>query len=132
MMQSASHQFIFPAKGRHPYSKMCNASLRSLFVTRYPYSKMCNVCNVCNVLTNKSKRYCTVYNARYTHCLLRSQLCRCAPCCALVVISRQFAAILVLFVGRRYYLRPIIRCFQKTECAILTDCALFIYEQNTL
>ena len=26
--------------------------------------------------------------------------------CALVVISQQLAAILVLFVGRRYYLRP--------------------------
>ena len=33
-------------------------------------------------------------------------LCRCAPRCTLVVISQQFAAILVLFVGRRYYLRP--------------------------
>ena len=38
---------------------------------------------------------------------ITSLLCRCAPCCSLVVISQQFAAILVLVVGRRYYLRPI-------------------------
>ena len=59
-------------KSRHPYSKMCNASLCSLFVTltpltvsfpeksRHPYSKMCNVCNVCNALTNMPTHYCTV------------------------------------------------------------------------
>ena len=44
---------------------------------------------------------------------------RCILCCRLysasllIVISQQFAAILVLFVGRRYYLRPIIRCLKN-------------------
>ena len=46
-----------------------------------------------------SKHYCTVCNARIARC-------------SLVVISQQFAAALVLFVGRRYYLRPIIRCLK--------------------